>query len=96
MSLSIPGKGETSLFSNRRGDLIIDLQTQRNLQHISTEKSSFSYEMVIDKSKIGRVLTLNSSEGPIKFVLPKNTISGQTFCLRAGSEQKHILKINLR
>ena len=95
MSLSIPGKGEASLFSKRRGDLILDLQIQRNLQHISTEKSSFSYEMAIDKNKLGRVLTLNSSEGPINFVLPKNTISGQTFCLRAGSEQKHILKVLL-
>ena len=47
------------------------------------------------KSKIGRILTLNSSEGPIKFVLPRNTVSGQTFCLRGGSEQKHIVKVLL-
>ena len=95
MSLCIPGKGEASLFSKRRGNLILDLKIQRNMSKISIEKSSFSYEMVIDKSKIGRVLTLNSSEGPIKFVLPRNTVSGQTFCLRGGSEQKHILKVLL-
>ena len=95
MSLCIPGKGEASLFSKRRGNLILDLKIQKNMSRINIEKSSFSYEMVIDKSKIGRVLTLNSSEGPIKFVLPRNTVSGQTFCLRAGSEQNHILKVHL-
>ena len=95
MSLCIPGKGEVSLFSKRRGNLILDLKIQRNMSQISIEESSFSYEMVIDKKKIGRVLTLNSSEGPIKFVLPRNTVNGQTFCLRGGSEQKHILKVLL-
>ncbi len=95
MSLCLPGKGEASLFSKRRGDLILDLQIQRNVLPMRVEKSNFSYAMVIDKNKIGRVLTLNSSEGPIKFVLPRNTVNGQTFCLRARSEQKHILKVHL-
>ena len=95
MSLCIPGKGEASLFSKRRGNLILDLKIERNMSKISIEKSSFSYEMVIDKNKIGRVLTLNSSEGPIKFVLPRNTVNVQIFCLRGGSEQKHILKVVL-
>lgn len=94
MSLCIPGKGEASLFSKRRGDLILDLQIQRKVP-VNTGESSFSYEMTVDKNKIGRVLTLDSSEGPIKFVLPGNTVSGQIFCLRAGSGQKHILKVLL-
>ncbi len=96
MSLSIPGKGEPSLFSKRRGDLILNLQTPR-MEKVNAEASCFSYKMAIDKTKIGSVMTLNSSEGPIKFVLPRNTVNGQTFCLksRADSESKHVLTVRL-
>jgi hypothetical protein len=96
MSLSIPGKGEPSLFSKRRGDFILNLQTPQT-EMVNADASCFSYEMVIDKVRIGRVMTLNSSEGPIKFVLPRNTVNGQTFCLksRADSESKHILTVQL-
>ncbi len=92
MSLCIPGKGEASLFSKRRGDLILDLQMLKN-EAIRPETSSSSYEMVIDKSKIGRVMTLNSSEGPIKFVLPRDTVTGQNFCLRSRIGSRHILTV---
>jgi DnaJ-class molecular chaperone len=94
MSLSIPGKGEPSLFSKRRGDLILNLQTP---QMVNTGASCFSYEMAIDKARVGSVMTLNSSEGPIKFVLPRNTVNGQTFCLksRADSESKHVVTVRL-
>ncbi len=96
MSLSIPGKGESSLFTKRRGDLILNLQTPQ-METVNAGASCFSYEMVIDKVKIGSVMTLNSSEGPIKFVLPRNTVNGQTFCLksRADSESKHVLTVRL-
>ena len=94
MSLSIPGKGEPSLFTNRRGDLILNLQTPK-METINGIGSCFSYEMAIDKGRVGRVMTLNSSEGPIKFVLPQKTVNGQTFCLksRADSDSKHILTV---
>ena len=65
MSLSIPGKGEPSLFTNRRGDLILNLQTPK-METINGVGSRFSYEMALDKSRVGRVMILNSSEGPIK------------------------------
>ncbi|MEK9628894.1 MAG: DnaJ domain-containing protein [Nitrospinota bacterium] len=96
MSLCIPGKGETSLFSKRRGDLILNLQILKN-ETVTSGESSLFYEMDIDRNKLGRVMTLNSSEGPIRFVLPGNTVDGQTFCLksRLGSRQKHILKVKL-
>jgi curved DNA-binding protein len=96
MSLSIPDKGEPSLFTNRRGDLIINLQTPK-METINCIGSCFSYEMAIDKGRVGRVMTLNSSEGPIKFVLPRNTVNGQTFCLksRADSDSKHVLTVLL-
>ena len=94
MSLSIPDKGEPSLFTNKRGDLILNLQTPK-IETINGICSYFSYEMAIDKGRVGRVMNLNSSEGPIKFVLPRNTVNGQTFCLksRADSYSKHILKV---
>jgi DnaJ-class molecular chaperone len=96
MSLSIPGKGESSLFSKRRGDLILNLQTPK-METVNTEASCFSYEMTIDKARVGNVMILNSSEGPINFVLPRNTVDGQTFCLksRADSESKHLLRVRL-
>ena len=96
MSLSIAGKGETSLFSKRRGDLIVNLQTPK-MEMVNAGASCFSYEMAIAKARIGNVMTLNSSEGPIKFVLPRNTVSGQTFCLksRADSKSKHLLTVRL-
>ena len=96
MSLSIPDKGEPSLFTNRRGDLILNLQTPK-METINGIGSCFSYEMAIDKGRVGRVMTLNSSEGPIKFVLPRNTVNGQSFCLksRADSDSKHVLTVLL-
>jgi hypothetical protein len=96
MSLSIPGKGEPSLFSKRRGDLIVNLETPK-IKMVNAGASCFSYEMTIDKARIGNVMTLNSSEGPIKFVLPRNTVNGQTFCLksRADSKSKHLLTVRL-
>jgi DnaJ-class molecular chaperone len=96
MSLSIPGKGESSLFSKRRGDLILNLQTPK-IESANAGASCFSYEMTIDKTRVGSVMTLNSSEGPIKFSLPRNTENGQTFCLksRADSNSKHLLTVRL-
>ncbi|MFT4578268.1 MAG: hypothetical protein ACI8PD_002291 [Nitrospinales bacterium] len=96
MSLSIPGKGEPSLFCKRRGDLIVNLKTPK-IQMVNAGASCFSYEMAIDKARVGSVMTLNSSEGPIKFVLPRNTGDGQTFCLksRADSDSKHLLTVRL-
>jgi DnaJ-class molecular chaperone len=96
MSLSVPGKGESSLFTNRRGDLILNLQTPQ-METINGVGSCFSYEMAIDKGRVGRIMTLNSSEGPIKFALPRNTVNGQTFCLksRADSDSKHVLTVLL-
>ena len=67
------------------------------------ENARFSYERKILRDHIasGKVMTLNSSEGPIKFILPRNTQDGQSFTLRsrregAGeSETLHILTVRL-
>lgn len=88
LSVSIPGKGESSLFSNRRGDFILNLQTPKS-EIVESDSLSTFYEMAIDKTQLGRIMTLNSSEGPIKFVLPRSTVDGQTFCLKSQRDARH-------
>ncbi|MBT6248179.1 MAG: DnaJ domain-containing protein [Nitrospina sp.] len=102
MSLRIPDKGESSIFSKRRGDLVLNLSVP--VQKItSAANSRFSYEMNIQRNQIdgGRVMTLNSSEGPLKFTLPRNTQDGQSFTLHSQREglgkpgTLHILTVRL-
>jgi DnaJ-class molecular chaperone len=100
MSLRVTGKGERSLFSQRRGDLLLNLSVP--IEKITiTDSSRFSYEMKIPPEKIAgrRIMTLNSSEGPIKFILPLNTRDGQSFTLRSDwggkPETLHILTVRL-
>jgi curved DNA-binding protein len=100
MSLRVSGKGERSLFSQRRGDLLLNLRLPI-AEIAKPENARFSYEMKIPHEKIAdrRILTLNSSEGPIKFILPRNTRDGQSFTLRSGfegiSETLHFLTVRL-
>jgi len=96
MSLRIPGKGESSLFSNRRGDLLLNLSVP--VENTAKSKNArYSYEMKIPQDKLAGVRTLNSSEGPIKFILPSNTRDGQSFTLRSSrdSETLHVLTVRL-
>tara|TARA_B100000686_G_C16619965_1_gene878669 strand:- start:89 stop:838 length:750 start_codon:yes stop_codon:yes gene_type:complete len=95
LSVSIPGKGQSSLFSNKRGDFILDLHLPK-IGVVTPKAFSFSYEMAIDRTKLGQVMSLNSSEGPIKFVLPRNTIDGQTFYLRSHLDSKHMHILTIR
>jgi len=96
LSIRIPEKGQSSLFSKRKGDFILNLHLPKSGMVIPKAFSS-SYEMAVDKTRLGQVMTLNSSEGPIKFVLPRNTMEGQTFCLRShvNSKHMHILTVRL-
>lgn len=99
-SLRIPGKGESSIFSKRRGDLILNLRMPTE-ETVKPEACRFSYEMEISRENIAekRVMTLNSSEGPIKFTLPRNTRDGQSFALRSQlggtSGALHLLSVRL-
>ena len=98
MSLIVSGKGERSLFSQRRGDLLLKLRVPR-VEKTKADSHRFYYEMKIPKTADRRVMTLNSSEGPIKFILPSNTRDGQSFTLRSGlggkSETLHILTVRM-
>ena len=97
MSLKIEGKGESSLFSKRRGDLILNLHVPSSFA-LGLENSCFSYEMKVPSDQIAdkKVLTLNSSEGPIKFVLPIDTRDGQTFTLRSGGSHNVLHRLTVR
>ena len=102
MSLKISGEGESSLFSHRRGDLLFNLRVPIRVPIRETEKPQnprFSYEMKVMANKINdrHAMTLNSSEGPIKFILPRDTRDGQSFILRSnsGTETLHILTVRL-
>ena len=100
MSLRVAGKGERSLFSQRRGDLLLNLSVPM-VKTAETVSSRFSYEIKIPTEKIAsrKVLTLNSSEGPIKFILPSDTRDGQVFTLRSSLDRKsetlHIITVCL-
>ena len=95
LSISIPGKGQSSFFSKRRGDFILELNISKNGM-ITPKVFSSSYEMAIDRTHLGRVMTLNSSEGPIKYVLPRSTIDGQTFHLKSNIDSKHMHILTIR
>ena len=95
LSVRIPGKGQSSLFSNRRGDFILDLHLPKGGM-IRPKVFSSSYEMAIDRTKLGQVMTLNSSEGSIKFVLPRDTLDGQIFCLRSHLDSRHMHMLTVR
>ncbi len=100
MSLRVSGKGERSLFSQRRGDLVLNLRVPIK-ETAKPDSSCFSYEIKIPHEKIvdRKTLTLNSSEGPIKFILPRNARDGQSFTLRSGwggnSGILHIVTVRL-
>jgi len=98
MSLKISGQGESSLFSHRRGDLLLNLRVPiREIEKPNNPR--FSYEMKVTAEKINErnTMTLNSSEGPIKFILPRDTRDGQSFTLRSntGTETLHVLTVRL-
>ncbi len=97
MSLRIEGKGESSLFSHRREDLVLNLHVPNSVT-TSLKNSCFSYEMRIPYDQIAgkRVLTLNSSEGPIKFILPVDTQDGQIFTLRSGASDQVLHRLTVR
>ena len=102
MSLRISGKGEPSLFGKKRGDLVLNIQVaQKN--PVFAGESLFFYDIQIPKLSVSksRVLTLDSVHGPIKFIVPKNTKTGQAFVLKSQSKadelepSNHIVTLHL-
>lgn len=102
MSLRIPEKGESSFFGKKRGDLVLNIQVIQPEQLDAGRSKSF-YELHVSREKIraSKVQTLDSVQGPIKFVLPRGTKDGQTFVLKyqakagSASSPDHIVKVHL-
>lgn len=100
--LRVPQKGETSLFGKKRGDLVLNIQVIQPEQ-LDAGHSKFFYELHVSREKIksSRVQTLDSVQGPIKFVLPRGTKDGQTFVLKyqakadATSSPDHVVKVHV-
>lgn len=103
MKIRIPNKGETSWFRKKRGDLLLDVQVLSSNFRVYAGKRDLYYDfpVSIEAIKKGKMHALMTVQGIIKFVLPRNTINGQTFILKAkpsieGSlNTNHIVKIQL-
>lgn len=103
MKIRIPHKGETSWFSEKRGDLLLDVQVlSSNFTACVGERDlHYDFPVSIDAIKKRKVHTLMTVQGAIKFVLPRNTINEQTFVLKAKSSiegtlnTNHIVKVQL-
>ncbi len=102
MSLRIPEKGESSFFGKKRGDLVLNIQVIQSEQS-DAGRSKFFYELHISRENIksSKVQTLDSVQGPIKFVFPRGTKDGQTFVLKyqakedPASSPDHVVKVYL-
>lgn len=95
--LRVPEKGNSSLFNKKRGDLLVNIQVLPIGQPQSGKK--YNYKMQVPRESIeqGRVMTLHTHEGLIKFFLPKNVMDGQTLTLKSKpkSESFHNVTVHL-
>ncbi len=98
--LRAPGKGEKGLFNRVPGDLLLKIQVDRGRQKLS-EISEYFHQVKVVRDQSQKVRTLNTHEGPIKYLLPKKVNAGQSFILKSKSHPKtgkvshHILVIDL-
>lgn len=95
MFLRVPGKGDSAYLTGLPGDLLLQIRILSARQFEKGDTDCF-YRIKIPKLFVeaGKVLTLETHEGPIKFVVPKNTIDGQTFALKARPVLKNPSPIN--
>tara|TARA_B100000686_G_C16655969_1_gene898187 strand:- start:82 stop:873 length:792 start_codon:yes stop_codon:yes gene_type:complete len=93
--LRIPGRGQRSWIYNKRGDLYIKLHVIP-FAAVTPGSTNLYYEMQIRKEDIdfGKVFTLHTLQGPIKFFPPKNTQDGQVFFLKSRPDDPTSKKLN--
>ncbi len=102
MSIRVPQKGETSLLGKKRGDLVLNIQVIQR-EKLNADPAKYFYELHVSREKLksSRVQTLDSIQGPIKFVLPRNTKDGQVFVLKyqteknSASSPNHVVTVRL-
>lgn len=95
--LRVPEKGNSGLFNKKRGDLLVNIQVLPATQPASTKSQNYKIQIPRQSVQMGRVMTLHTQEGPIKFFLPKDVSDGQTFTLKAKprSESSHLVTVHL-
>ncbi len=102
MLLRVPEKGNYGFFNKKRGDLLLNIQILP-ADKANPANKNCSYKIQAPRQFIeeGKAMTLQTHEGPIKFFLPRNTVDGQTFILRAkprmeiSSPTNHVVTVHL-
>ena len=102
MFIRVPEKGNKSMFSKKRGDLLLNIHVP-NCESIDSAPPVFHYKVRIPEKDIGsdKVFTLKSATGPIKFTLPKTAQHGQKLILKANRNStgpacaSHIMTLSL-
>jgi curved DNA-binding protein len=99
--LRVPGKGEKGLFNRVPGDLLLKVQVEDSARQKKSGVSEYFYQVKVIPGRSPKVRTLNTHEGPIKYLLPKIVKAGQSFVLRSrphsktGKVSHHIIVIDL-
>ena len=98
--LRVPGKGEKGLFNRVPGDLLLKIRVDTGRQK-KAGVSEYFYQVKVIPGRSPKVRTLNTDEGPIKYLLPKKVNAGQSFVLKSkphpntGKVTHHILVVDL-
>ena len=89
--LRIPGKGNFSLLAFLRGDLLLEILVEQG-KEVAVRESEFFYKIRVPKHEVrwGKVFTLNSVHGPIRFTLPKTAGNGEQFVVEAPRDTKSV------
>ena len=98
--LRVPGKGEKGLLNRVSGDLLLKIEVHPGRQK-PPGVSEYFYQVKVVRDQSPKVRTLNTHEGPIKYLLPKKVTAGQSFILKSkfhpktGKVSHHVLVIDL-
>ncbi|MDH5763277.1 MAG: DnaJ domain-containing protein [Nitrospinota bacterium] len=100
--LRVPGKGEKGFFNRVPGNLLLTLRVDSGRQKPAKVTEYFyQVKVVRDGFQRRKVRTIETPEGPIQYLLPKNIKSGQSIILKTkprpqiGKVSHHILVIEL-
>ena len=95
IEMLITEKGGKSFIKGKRGDLLLKISVVPS-GVIGPGTTNFFYKMEVSREDIGngKVLTLSTIQGPIKFFVPRRTLNGQTFVLKAKPKSSPTFKIN--
>lgn len=99
--LRVPGKGEKGLFNRVPGDLLLKIQVEGLGRQKAPAVTEYFYQVKVVQGGLQKVRTLDTREGPIKYLLPKKVKAGQSFVLKSrlhpqtGKMSHHTIVIDL-